>query len=67
MRVEIEIDDLHFAEVVCKDLKWHYDNFAEGGVFYSKDKEEEEKEVKKMRKALKKVINFYSKPSEQIE
>lgn len=55
------IDDV-IDELIVTNLKWHYDHFGEEQriPFVSHNTEEEAKYVKQMRKALKRVINFYS-------
>ena len=55
--------DLHewFDERIVEELKWHYDNYGtkQDVPFWSYDKEEEARYVKKMRKSLKRVIKFF--------
>lgn len=53
-------------DIVIDDLLWHYDNFgAEQQIpFVSYDADEELRYVKKMRKALKRVLKFYGKEIE---
>ena len=68
MQVEVDADVVD--KLVVRDLRWHYDNMLEpipNIPHYSSDPDEEKKQVKKMLKAFKKVINYYSTPSEQIE
>ena len=59
MKVEMEIDDDWLSEQICKDLRWHYENMRPDA--------NDEKYQKKLLKAIKKVHNFYAKPSEWIE
>lgn len=48
-------------KLVVADLKWHYENFCtqQRVPHVSYDKTEEDKYVRKMRKALKRVLEFY--------
>lgn len=50
------------GELIVEDLLWHYDNFGMpmSVPHVSHDPDEEAKYVKQMRKALKRIINFYS-------
>ena len=59
MKVEMEIDDDWLSEQICKDLRWHYDNMRPDA--------NDPKEYHKLKKAIKKVHNFYAKPSECIK
>lgn len=59
MKVEIEVDDDFIDETVRQSLKWRYEHMVEDPL----DKEYQ----RKLKKALKKVHNFYASPSEQIE
>lgn len=49
-------------ELIVEELLWHYDNFGTPTSIphVSHDADEEAKYVKQMRKALKRVIDFYS-------
>jgi hypothetical protein len=51
-------------KMIVEDLSWHYHNFNEklknhSIGFWSFEWEEEEKKLKKMSKALKRVLDFY--------
>lgn len=61
MRHTLEIDDETLDRIIVQDLKWHYENFEQdpGMPFVSIDSGEEAAYVRKMRKALKRVIKFY--------
>lgn len=61
MRHTLEIDDEALDRIIVQDLKWHYENFEQdqGTPFVSIDSGEEAAYVRKMRKALKRVIKFY--------
>lgn len=55
------------GELIVEDLFWHYNHFGKSSSIphVSYDADEEAKYVKQMRKALKRVIDFYSvKPLE---
>lgn len=59
MKIEMEVDDDFVSSLVVKDLRWHIDHWHEDVM--------DKKESKKLLKALKKVHNFYSPPSEHVE
>lgn len=62
MKYEIEIDTNDFAEqIVIQELTWHLENTqpSETVPMFSFDPKEEAKEVKKLRKALKRVLEYY--------
>lgn len=62
--VTVTIKDKY--DIVTDDLLWHYDNFGKEQQipFVSYDPDEELRYVKKMRKALKRVLKFYGKEVE---
>lgn len=62
MKYEIEIDTNDFAEqIVIQELTWHLEHTQPSDTFpmFSFDPKEEAKEVKKLRKALKRVLEYY--------
>ena len=59
MKIEVELDDDVIDEAIRQSLRWHYENMVEDPL----DKEYQ----RKLLKALKRVHNFYAKPSERIE
>lgn len=60
----VAAEDIHdvIDELIVTNLKWHYDNLGKEQriPFVSHDHIVEDDYVKKMRKALKRVIGFYS-------
>lgn len=65
MKIEVDLTDslLDLAdEITRKNLIECLNNFKKGSIipYYSTDPEEEAKEVKKMIKALKRVLSWYS-------
>ena len=60
----VTIKDKH--DFIIDDLLWHYDNFGteQKIPFVSHNADEELRYVKKMRKALKRVLKFYGKEIE---
>lgn len=59
MKVEIEVDDDWLNEQIRKELRWHYENLVPDPL--------DKKYQRKLLKALKRVHNYYAKPSEQLE
>jgi hypothetical protein len=65
--MKIELDDEAVDGVVALRLREMYGDLQDGTVgLFSIDQKENDKEVKKMIKAIKRVHNFYSKPSEHL-
>ena len=57
--MKVELDDECIDDIIAQSLRWHYENWVHDRM--------DEKESKKLLKAIKKVHNFYCKPSETIE
>lgn len=68
--MNIELDEEMKDVIVCEALKELYyellNRDAEGFAIYSWDAAVEAKKLKKMRKAIKKVHNWFSVPSEHL-
>ena len=69
MKLEVEVDDEVLDEYIQRSLKESYDNFNVQQVvsFVSADKEVEQKFIKKMKKALRLVHNYYSVEADHIK
>ena len=61
----LELLDTYIAQSL-RETYYSYKNNDLGVPFYSYDEKEEAKEVKKMLKALKRVHNYYTIPSEHL-
>jgi hypothetical protein len=66
--MQFELDDEFADAIVVAELRNAYEMLLKGNNtgMYSFDDEENNKEVKKLRKALKRVHNYFSVPSEHI-
>jgi hypothetical protein len=61
LKVDINIEDDALDQLIVESLQYHYHNFGvkQDIPFVSHDAVEESEYIKKMRKALKRVIKFY--------
>ena len=66
--MQVELDDEFADAIVVAELRNAYEMLLNGNNkgMYSLDEEENEREVKKLRKAMKRVHNYFSVPSEHI-
>lgn len=59
--MQIEVPSELAEKIVIEELKWHYDHLVPNAKppMYSYDEEVDKAKVKKLRKALKRVLDFY--------
>ena len=62
--MNLEVPDEFIQQIIVEELKWHYLSIAPNAPnarppMFSYDEEIDKKEVKKLRKALKRVLEYY--------
>ena len=59
--MNLEVPDEFIQQIIVEELKWHYLSIAPNArpPIFSYDEEIDKKEVKKLRKALKRVLEYY--------
>lgn len=69
--MKVDIDDECVSKILAEDLKWHINNFkkdikrakaGERTSIFSTDKDEDIKEMTRMMKAMKTVLEYYTVP-----